>query len=183
MAAAEVVAVAAAGMRPGFGLRRRVGVLRDVNTTTTTSTAATTMAVTSMKTTETLPALSTARDRKKDASWQMPRGCPSCRERQQADGGDAPILRELSAVHSIQIITILISFLCLFSAYFLLLSGLVPVFFSFLVLFSLLPIFTSHTKFAANHLLPFPRENRISLWSPLSTEMRMEAENKTGPTK
>lgn len=133
MAAAEVVVVAAAGMRPGFGLRRSVGVLRsrDINTATTTAATATaaTAATSTTARTKTPTATSlTARDSKAEAGWQMPRGCPSCRERQQADGGDAPILGEFSGA----------SFLSnhhdrhrpfIFFVYCLFICGLVPLFF------------------------------------------------------
>ncbi|CAK7198032.1 hypothetical protein SEUCBS139899_000690 [Sporothrix eucalyptigena] len=95
MAATEVVAVAAAGMRPGFGMRRSVGVVRSVNHASSVSTVRNiNMTVTTPNTQPPTPApvSITARESKAEAGWQMPRGCPSCRERQQAESGDVPVL-------------------------------------------------------------------------------------------
>lgn len=97
MSTTEVVAVAS--MRPGFGMLRSSELVRRHVSASTVSPATaafradvdmlTAAAKCTPKHTSASARLSTkSSDGKAEAGWQMPRGCPSCRERHRAEKGD-----------------------------------------------------------------------------------------------
>ncbi|CAK7265147.1 hypothetical protein SEPCBS119000_001364 [Sporothrix epigloea] len=96
MTTTEVVAVA--GMRPGFGLLRSSdSVKRHASVSPVPPATAAirfdvnvlTAAAKSSPKHFSAPIYTTSRDGKAEGSWQTPRGCPSCHERQQAESSDS----------------------------------------------------------------------------------------------
>ena len=104
MTTTEVVAVATTGMRPGLKMLRSVGAARSF-TSTTSSVSLVSVADKSLTDSIAFSATTSqmqhagsiaeavkatrTEQRRQEAGWQMPQGCPGCRARHQTEYGDS----------------------------------------------------------------------------------------------